>query len=69
MIDSKARLDDVTRSGVSGELGEEETNVKGNWMMEKCLRHKLAMCDTFYRKRDLHEKTWIRRVRVETVGS
>lgn len=69
MGDLNARVGDVKVPGVIGDYGVPGMNESGEWMVDWCLQNEMTVCNTMFKKRDVHKYTWIRKTRGEIVSS
>ena len=67
--DLNARVGDGKVQGVIGDYGVHGMNESGEWMVDLCMQYEMAVCNTFFKKRDVHKYTWVRKVRGEIVES
>ena len=67
--DLNARVGDVKVQGKIGDYGVPGTNESGEWMVNWCIQYEMAVCNTFFNKRNVHKYTWIRRTRGEITDS
>ena len=63
--DLNARVGDGKIQGVIGDFGVPGMNESGVWMVDMCKQNEMVVCNTLFKKRDVHKYTWIRRVRGE----
>ena len=63
--DLNARVGNNKVQGVIGEYGVPGVNESGEWMIDWCMQYEMTVCNTLFKKRDLHKVTWVRRVRGE----
>ena len=55
--------------GVIGDYGVPGMNESGEWMVDWCMQYEMTVCNTLFKKRDVHKYTWVRQVRGEIVES
>ena len=67
--DLNARVGNNIVQGVIGDYGVPGRNENGEWMVDWCMQYEMAVCNTFFKKRDVHKYTWVRKVRGEIVES
>merc|ERR1712002_1318635 len=63
--DLNARVGDGKIQGVIGDFGVPGLNESGGWMVDMCIQNEMVVCNTLFKKRDVHKYTWIRKVRGE----
>ena len=44
-------------------------NDSGEWMVDWCMQYEMTVCNTLFKKRDVHMYMWVRRVRGEILES
>ena len=67
--DLNARVGNVKVQGVIGDYGVPGMNESGEWMIDWCMQYEMTVCNTLFKKRDVHKYTWIRKVRGMIVES
>ena len=67
--DLNARVGNVKVQGGIGDYGLPGMNESGEWMLDWCMQYGMTVCNTLFKKRDVHKYTWIRRVRGVIVES
>ena len=67
--DLNARVGDTKVEGVIGDYGVPGMNESGEWMRDWCMQQEMTVCNTLFKKRDVHKYTWIRYVRGVIVES
>ena len=67
--DLNARVGNVKVQGVIGDYGVPGMNESGEWMVDWCMQHEMTVCNTLFKKRDVHKYTWVRKVRGEIAES
>ena len=61
--DLNARVGDSKVDGVIGDFGVPGINESGEWMIDWCVQNEMIVCNTLFKKRDVHKYTWFRKVR------
>ena len=41
----------------------------GEWMVDWCMQYEMTVCNTLFKKRDVHKYTWVQKLRGEIVES
>ena len=41
----------------------------GEWMVDWCMQYEMTVCNTLFKKKDVHKYTWVRKIRGEIVQS
>ena len=67
--DLNARVGNVKVQGVIGDYGVPGMNESGEWMIDWCMQYEMTVCNTLFKKSDVHKYTWIRKVRGMIVES
>ena len=44
-------------------------NESGEWMVDWSMQYEMTVCNTLFKKKDVHKYTWVRKIRGEIVES